>query len=199
MEQKLNNKRITERERAAVEWYVMSGKKDKITAYKIAFPGSLQEVNGFSSLPQVANRWMQTAKISEYLDAFKKIWEGQQTEVRERIRKEVEKELEQAGGVSERRNNEHEKSGRGFVDYSNPANQRHKLNELVNEAKDAGEALDALKIIIAGQRDDRQAAKDAQIQRFYTPETCRNCEIKTLFRDIREAGNLEKLAKLKKR
>ena len=62
-----------------------------------------------------------------------------------------------------------------FVDYSSPAAQRAKLNELINTASDPGEALDALKVIIQGQRADREAAKEGRVNRVYLPLTCDSC------------------------
>lgn len=77
------------------------------------------------------------------------------------------------------------KGGRpAIIDYSDPAAQKSKLNEIINTAKDSGEALDALKVIIQGQKNDAEAAKDKQIQRFYTPVQCRTCEIKQVYQAL---------------
>ena len=62
-----------------------------------------------------------------------------------------------------------------FVDYSSPAAQQAKLNELVNTADDPGEALDALKVIIQAQKADREAAREGRTVRAYLPQACTDC------------------------
>lgn len=64
-----------------------------------------------------------------------------------------------------------------MVDYSDPKAQRQKLNELVNNAEDSKEALDALKTIIASQRDDREGAKAQKSVTAYLPMTCKECPL----------------------
>ena len=64
-----------------------------------------------------------------------------------------------------------------FVDYSSPAAQQEKLNELVNTADDPGEALDALKVIIQSQKADRDAAREGRVQRVYLPISCDSCPL----------------------
>lgn len=64
------------------------------------------------------------------------------------------------------------------VDYYNPENQRKTINAIIDKAQDDPKTqLDAIKAIQQTQRDDRQAAKDNQIQRFYTPVTCKICPL----------------------
>lgn len=77
-------------------------------------------------------------------------------------------------------NKEHTKTRRGAqIDYTRPENQRTLLNDLINTADDQKDKLDALKTIIQAQKDDKQAAKDNQIQRFYTPQRCGTCPLYT--------------------
>ena len=67
----------------------------------------------------------------------------------------------------------------GKVDYYNPENQRRTINAIIDKAADDPKTqLDAIKAIQQTQRDDRQAAKDNQIQRYYTPVSCRACPFK---------------------
>ena len=66
----------------------------------------------------------------------------------------------------------------GKIDYYNPENQRRTINAIIDKAQDDPKTqLDAIKAIQQTQRDDRQAAKDNQIQRFYTPVTCKICPL----------------------
>lgn len=67
----------------------------------------------------------------------------------------------------------------GRIDYYNPENQRKTINAIIDKAADDPKTqLDAIKAIQQTQRDDRQAAKDNQIQRFYSPLSCRSCPFK---------------------
>lgn len=67
----------------------------------------------------------------------------------------------------------------GRIDYYNPENQRKTINAIIDKAADDPKTqLDAIKAIQQTQRDDRQAAKDNQIQRYYTPLSCRSCPFK---------------------
>lgn len=66
----------------------------------------------------------------------------------------------------------------GRIDYYNPENQRRTINAIIDRSQDDPKTqLDAIKAIQQTQRDDRQAAKDNQIQRFYTPVTCKICPL----------------------
>ena len=69
------------------------------------------------------------------------------------------------------------RKGARIIDYTNPENQTRKLNELINTASDAGEALDALKVIIQGQKADRDAAREQKTVRAYLPVMCSGCPL----------------------
>ena len=69
------------------------------------------------------------------------------------------------------------KQKRGTIDYLNPENQAAKLNELVNRADSTGETLDALKVIIATQKADRDAARDGRQVKCYVPMSCDICPL----------------------
>ena len=76
-----------------------------------------------------------------------------------------------------RTSDEAARKGARIIDYTNPENQTRKLNELINTASDAGEALDALKVIIQGQKADRDAAKEGKTVRAYLPVMCSGCPL----------------------
>ena len=64
------------------------------------------------------------------------------------------------------------------LDYYDPANQRKTINAIIEAAKDDPKTqLDAIKAIQQTQRDDRQAAKDQQTQRIYSPLRCYECPL----------------------
>lgn len=82
------------------------------------------------------------------------------------------------------------------IDYTKPDAQRKLLNHLINTGGDGKEKLDALKTIVSIQKDDREAARDNKVQRFYTPLKCSECPLyaraeMSRKRRIREKAALE--------
>ena len=65
----------------------------------------------------------------------------------------------------------------GLVDYSDPRNQLRKLNSLINGSKDAGETLDALKVMISKQSDLAPEKKTEPPVRVYVPLSCDACPL----------------------
>lgn len=165
------NKKFTEREKAALYMHVFGGVTNWTELYKIASDKSTEDVEN-DKLPNVqASRWKATKKVQEFVEKLQrekyKLLEAE----RQKIRAEFER------GESERPENAPEGKKSVFVDYSDPANQKRKLNELINKASDPGEALDALKVIISGQRDDKQAAKERRQVAAYLPICCNDCPL----------------------
>ncbi len=170
-------KPITEREKAAIYYHLYAGCDEWTTLYLIAYDGPAAEWKSDRYLSDRASKWKRSEKIRSFLEEARKIKNINEAEhdkeiTRKAMERTAESESAKKGGKGEK--------GK-FIDYADPANQRAKLNELVNQASDPGEALDALKVIIAGQRDDKQAAREQQTQRFYTPKQCEGCEIKAAF------------------
>lgn len=162
-----------DREKAAIIYHLYAGCNDWQRIYIIAHDGEQRKIAQDKYLTQNASRWKRSYKIQALLAELTK-----QKVMQEADR---EREIEKKARESERKNINAEQGKPDIIDYADPANQRAKLNELVNRASDPGEALDALKVIIAGQRDDKQAAREQQTQRFYTPKQCEGCEIKAAF------------------
>lgn len=164
----LINKRITDREIAAIYLHVFGGVDDWKVLYAIADdgPGKAPETIDRS----LVSRWKGTAKIQGLLE---KVTREKILQLNEAEKAGAEKATAAEGSV--RTENGVNLKNSKFVDYSSPAAQRAKLNELINTASDPGEALDALKVIIQGQRADREAAKEGRVNRVYLPLTCDSC------------------------
>lgn len=80
------------------------------------------------------------------------------------------------------------------IDYTKPEAQRKLLNHLINTGEDGKEKLDALKTIVSMQKDDREAAKDNKVQRFYMPLKCTQCPLHARAEKRRERVAREKAA-----
>lgn len=86
------------------------------------------------------------------------------------------------------------------IDYTKPDAQKKLLNHIINSSDESKEKLDALKAVISMQKDDREAARDNKIQRFYMPLKCTECPLharaeKSRERRLREKAALEEAKK----
>lgn len=165
------NKTLTDREKAAIYLHVFGGFDNWTELYLIASDESNENARKKARPADNASKWKRSPKIQNYIETVRAERFRMEEKAREKGR------AEERGKDSERSENEPEKAPAKFVDYSDPANQRRKLNELVNRASDPGEALDALKVIISGQRDDKQAAKERRQVAAYLPICCNDCPL----------------------
>lgn len=171
----LLNKKLTDRERAAIYLHIFAGVTDWRLLYAIAD-------NGPTKAPELidrshASKWKNTAKIQDLLRTVTAEKSAIIADGIERAKAAAADDDKGAASDSVRTNSPAKNQPSKFVDYSSPAAQQAKLNELVNTASDPGEALDALKVIIQGQKADREAAKEGRVQRVYLPISCDSCPL----------------------
>ena len=130
-----------------------------------------KEVTGQKNIATSAERWRRRPEI---LKAYEKALAAVQ-EMKEEGKTEGGETGPALAGESERPKDKRPSR----LDYYDPANQRRTINAIIDKAQDDPKTqLDAIKAIQQTQRDDRQAAKDNQIQRFYMPVACRTCPFK---------------------
>lgn len=167
----LLNKRLTEREKSALYMHVFGAVDNWRLLYCIAENGPAK--NPETVEKTAVSKWKNSDKVTAYIDTLKRakydLLKAAEDQGAERARNEH--------GVNTCTKPETPAPVAKFIDYSNPDAQRAKLNELVNTADDPGEALDALKVIIQGQRADRDAAKDGRTVRAYVPLGCTSCPL----------------------
>lgn len=164
----LQNQYATEREKAAIRLHVFGGVDD----WRLLFQMAGGEANNEKSLITLVSRWKRSPKVkaeTEHQQREKFTIEQAQRQRWEAEKEESEK--EEGTGESESQAGR----SRSRTDYTKPDEQKKLLNDLINNAKDPDAKLDALKIIIAGQRDDRQAAKEGKQVRAFLPLNCRDC------------------------
>ena len=164
----LINKRLTPGEIAAVYYHVFGGCQDWTLLYAIA--DGIKDKQVYDINRNTVSKWKGMDKITGLIQTLK-----------------AEKDRTEKGTITATDGKGEEDSVRTysgpklknskFVDYSSPAAQQAKLNELVNTADDPGEALDALKVIIQNQKADRDAAKEGRVQRVYLPISCDSCPL----------------------
>ena len=170
----LINKKLTEREKAALIMYVYGYCQDWRELYAIAVDTShdlaLRDIN----IAVYASRWKNTAKVREFLAKEKErreIWLGKE---RERIAGEVREQVDNSVCT------EKEKRTRttNYIDYSDPDNRKQLYNRVIAAADDDPKTqLDAAKMFEQIQRDDKQAAREQRQVRAYLPITCDTCPL----------------------
>ena len=172
---------ITDREKAAIYLHLFGGVEDWKLLYLISRPGEMiQDPKDITYLSDLTSKWKNSEKIRDFIDLVKMDQARKIIAIEERAKEEWRKEKE----AEESDRTEAETKNR--IDYYDPANQRKQINRIIAESSDDPKTqLDAIKAIQQTQRDDRQAAKDSQIQRFYSPVQCRDCIIKANFAKLR--------------
>lgn len=172
-----NPSELTEREKAAIYYYVFGGCDNWQIIHAIAKKGDFEIGKHPKSAAKMAYDWKNRPKVAEFLKDTQTLKAVQETENAKRKADEIIK------GLEAERDKEHNESGKGkqarqIVDFSNPQERRKQYNTIINNAGDDPKTqLDALKVLEQLQKDDKQAAKDNQIQRFYTPIKCRECPL----------------------
>ena len=167
--------KATEREKAVIAALAAGFVADWIEAYILSreTPTNQERERTRAKLSAIVTRWKQRPDIAGAYNTACEILKA-----REQVTREKEREQVLAGFDNKEGDKEHTKNGkRAQIDYTRPENQRTLLNDLINTADDQKDKLDALKTIIQAQKDDKQAAKDNQIQRFYTPQRCGTCPL----------------------
>lgn len=163
----LLNKNLSEREKAAIHLHIYGGVNNWPLLYRIAVPDSFPD-ESLKGLSDLASKWKRSPKIQTYLQTVQE----QKFLYEQKI-----KAAAIEAGDNVRTNSDKSTQKEKNIDYSDPANQARKLNELVNSADDPGEALDALKVIISTQKADREAARDKKAVGAYVPITCYDCPL----------------------
>ena len=167
-------KTITEREKAAIYMHIFGGVNDWRLLYSISAQEPQDKVTNSPNLQVYTSRWKNSEKIQNFIQEVKQIQLEQAAKTRTRLIEEIEREKAE----SEQPKQEQRKRDTKVIDYSDPENRKQLYNEVIRDAADDPKTrLDAAKVFEQIQRDDKQAAKDNQIQRFYTPITCKSCPL----------------------
>ena len=184
-------KHITERENAILYALALGVIDSWQKAYILAHQRPEEEVKQQSALYSTVSRWKQHPEIVKAYNNAVAILKAREDKIREESKGagiQEPKEEETSTGDNVRTETKTGRKLAGNVDYTNPAEQARKLNELVNNAEDPGEALDALKVIIASQKADRESAREGKRVVFYTPLRCKDCPLYEKARAKREKG-----------
>ena len=181
-------KYLTKRENAIIYALASGVIESWSEAYILAHQKPEEEIRKQTALYSTVTRWKQNPVIVNAYNSALALIKAREDKIREEAQR---AKIQDSGEETTTGDNvrTESKPGRkvaGNVDYTNPAEQARKLNELVNTATDPGEALDALKVIIASQKADRESAREGKRVVFYTPLRCKDCPLYEKARAKRE-------------
>ena len=184
-------KYLTKRENAIIYALASGVIESWSEAYILAHQKPEEEIRKQTALYSTVTRWKQNPVIVNAYNSALALIKAREDKIREESQRtgtQDPKDEEKSPGDNVRTESKHGRKLAGSVDYTNPAEQARKLNELVNNAEDPGEALDALKVIIASQKADRESAREGKRVVFYTPLRCKDCPLYEKARAKREKG-----------
>lgn len=161
-----NKNELTIRERAAALLFVHGIETSPAKLYAVAYRDSLEAVEALSDISGTASRWIRSKRMREYIQKEAAALDARRAQERKGMEAEIIAQLQARTDRS--------LDGAGLVDYSLPANQLRKLNSLINGSKDAGEALDALKVMIAKQTELAPEKKTEKPVRYFRPVDCKD-------------------------
>lgn len=163
---------LTELERAAIIYHVFGGCKDRRTLFLIAEGENRVKRLSDKSLKTVATNWFKSHKIQSGIKYFQALKQDQESEI-------IQKYLNSNGaGETESTNQQKPKKHDNGVNFLDRDEFLQFLNDKANTIQDDKLRNDILKMLSDNLRyKDSERDEQNEIQRFYTPITCENCEI----------------------
>lgn len=160
---------LTELERAAIIFHIFGGCKDRKILFQIAEGENRVNRLNENSLKTICNTWFNSHKIQSGIKYFLTLKQDHETEI---INKYI------AGLETETKKLHEQKNNSGYVNLLDRDVFLEEINKGANQAKDEKDKREYLKMISDNLRyKDSDTDETTEIQRFYTPITCENCEI----------------------
>ena len=171
---------ITRAEKAAIYYAIMERCNDWQEVYKIAI--GAERFNALSDKAKQSNasRWKTSHKIQKAREEIEAVLEAREKAIKEKAIKEVNgEETEPTKGTTKKANTE-------VTDFLNRDEFLKFLNTRANEITDDKLRNDILKMLSDNMR-YKESEKDEnnEIQRFYTPKLCENCQIYNKCKDCK--------------
>ena len=170
----MKNLVLTEREKAAIRLAIYYPNKiPKQELYRIAYRGRYEDTEQISDVPAVASRWWDSKKVQGFYQTEKAAYDS----LRQAERASIQADCEARLRATQSGTGDDDAAG-GIIDYSRPENIRRKLNQIINTAADSGEALDAIKLLLARQSEIAPEHRPEGRQvRAYLPLQCYQCPL----------------------
>lgn len=160
---------LTELERAAIIFHVFGGCKDRKILFQIAEGENRVKRLNENSLKTICNTWFNSHKIQSGIKYFSTLKQDHETEI---INKYIE------GLETESTKTEKRKNDKKYINLLDRDTFLEEINRGANQATEEKDKREYLKMISDNLRyKDSERDENNEIQRFYTPVTCENCEI----------------------
>lgn len=174
---------LTRKEIAALEWFVyVDHEQHPRQLYELAFNGTQDEFNALKTPEVSARNYLNNESVIIKLQEVRRAAEIRREMEQKNMLAEILREEEHATTAEDEKREERRGRPRrdktGPDDYSDPRNQTKLLNEIIKGSDDNKEKIDALKLIMQGQKDDRDGARNQKQVRFYLPLTCDICPLR---------------------
>jgi hypothetical protein len=163
---------ITKAEKAAIYYAILERCNDWQEVYKIAIGAERFNALTDKAKQSNASRWKTSHKIQKAREEIEAILMAREKAIKEKAIKEFQgEETEPVKGATKKANTE-------ATDFLNRDEFLKFLNTRANEVTDDKLRNDILKMLSDNMRyKENENEGTAEIQRFYTPQTCENCEI----------------------
>ena len=160
---------LTPAEKAALYYQIFENVQDWKIIYRIAIGEKHANTLKQSTIQANTSKWKESDRIRDAVDEIKRYFYFK--------RQELEKEIKDNISTGE---TEPTKEGRkmDFVNLLDRDTFLEEINRGANQAKEEKDKREYLKMISDNLRyKDTERDENNEIQRFYTPITCENCEI----------------------
>lgn len=160
--------KLTDLERAAIALHLIAGENNRLILYTIAVGAEHVKKLKESSLKVMYNNWFNSHKIQNGIRYYSGLLNDREARAVEKFKRELETETTKGNGSSFKSTD---------VNFLNPDEFLKFANQQANEIKDEKERREYLKMIANLMNYKESDQEQTDIQRFYTPVLCENCEI----------------------
>jgi hypothetical protein len=161
-------KQLTPSEQAAIYLHIFGHFEDRRELFKIAVGEKQFNKLKESSLKPSVSRWYNSPRIQEGIKAIEYEKRRREEEIAEQARKSQETEPSKQGTVQTNTNE---------VNFLNPDEFLKFASQKANEIQDEKDRREYLKMIANLMNYKDSDREETEIQRFYTPVNCLECEI----------------------
>lgn len=164
-------KNINDQEKAALYFAIAENCTDWAKIYSIAV--GADKFNQLADITKVTNpnKWKNSTRIKRMYEELLFLQQHREDKIREKVRKEIQ------AGETETTETKNQTSRAGATDFLNRDEFLKFLNQRANEITDDKLRNDILKMLSDNMRYKESESETSEIQRFYTPVVCQDCEI----------------------
>lgn len=163
-------KNLTDTELLAIHYHVLSGCEDWLLLYRVAVGDTKYNALTQNSRKSLASKWKNSQDVKDEVKRRQYEQQRREEEQKQQIQNIVRETVSTEQTPTQLVDNE--------VNFLNRDEFLQFLNERANQITDDKQRNDILKMLSDNMRyKESENQENAEIQRFYTPILCENCEI----------------------